>query len=150
MIFDRTQNDVNEAIRLREEKIKVFEELTEAEVSILEKGMMTVNTLNRIENKQSELKGAFNSIGYWNIETNNKQWDCTQIFDEVEFQRIVHNTDILRNAFFVYKNTPSTPRVSYYYSDINSLEKILYDLEEMMEYVKDNYLECGTFECGEG
>lgn len=150
MIFDRTQNDVNEAIRLREEKIKKFEELTEAEVSILEKGTMTVNTLNRIENKQSELKGAFNSIGYWNIETNNKQWDYTQIFDEVEFQRIVNNTDILRNAFFVYKNTPSTPRVSYYYSDINSLEKILYDLEEMMEYVKDNYLECGTFECGEG
>jgi hypothetical protein len=29
------------------------------------------------------------------------------------------------------------------------MEKILFDLEEMSKQIKDNYLICGTFECGE-
>ena len=52
MIFDRTQNDVDTAIRLRREKVQTFQELTESEIVILEKGTLTINTLNRIESKQ--------------------------------------------------------------------------------------------------
>ena len=74
MIFDRTQNDVDTAIRLRNEKAKTFQELTESEIAILEKGTMTINTLNRIENKQEELKNLFNEMGYWNTPMTNKVW----------------------------------------------------------------------------
>ena len=98
---------------------------------------------------QEELKNLFNDMGYWNTPITNKAWDCTQIFDETEFQRIVDNTNVLRNAFFVYNDTPSTPPVSYHYNDINALEKILYDLDVMISDVKSHYRECGTFECGE-
>ena len=35
MIFDRTQNDVDTAIFLRDTKVKNFEELTESEIVIL-------------------------------------------------------------------------------------------------------------------
>ena len=56
MIFDRTQNDVDTAILIRSEKVQNFETLTESEIATLEKGTLTINTLNRIENKQSELK----------------------------------------------------------------------------------------------
>lgn len=158
MIFDRTQNDVDTAIRLRNEKVKFDpitmqpinpEELTESEIAILEKGTITINTLNRIENKQEELKNLFNDMGYWNTPTTNKVWGENDIFNVDEFQRILDNTNVLRDAFFVYKATPNTPPISYHYNDINALEKILYDLDVMINDVKSNYRECGNFESGE-
>ena len=149
MIFDRTQNDVDTAIILRREKVQTFQELTESEIAILEKGTITYNTLNRIENKQEELKNLFNDMGYWNTPITNKVWGENNIFNIDEFQRILDNTNILRNAFFTYKNTPNTPPVSYHYNDINALEKILYDLDVMINDVKSHYRECGTFESGE-
>ena len=149
MIFDRTQNDVDTAILLRDTKVKKFEELTESEIATLEKGTLTINTLNRIESKQEELKNLFNDMGYWNTSITNKVWGENDIFNVNEFQRIIDNTNVLRQAFFVYKNTPNTPPVSYHYNDINSLEKILNDLDVMINDVKSRYKRCGTFRCGE-
>jgi hypothetical protein len=149
MIFDRVQSDVDTAIFLRNTKVKKFEELTESEIATLEKGTITFNTLNRIENKQEELKNLFNDIGYWNTPITNKVWGENDIFNVKEFQRILDNTNVLRNAFFVYKNTPNTSPISYHWQDINALEKILYDLDVMINDVKSNYRECGTFESGE-
>ena len=158
MIFDRTQNDVDTAIRLRNEKVKFdtitmqpinSEELTESDIAILEKGTITYNTLNRIESKQEELKNLFNDMGYWNTPITNKVWGENDIFNVDEFQRILDNTNILRQAFFVYKDTPNTPPISYHWQDINALEKILYDLDVMISNVKADYRYCGEFVCGE-
>ena len=158
MIFDRTQNDVDTAIRLRNEKVKFDpitmqpinpEELTESEIAILEKGTLTINPLNRIEAKQDELKNLFNDMGYWNTPITNKVWGENDIFNVDEFQRILDNTNVLRQAFFVYKDTPNTPPISYHWQDINALEKILYNLDVMINDVKSYYRECGTFESGE-
>ena len=149
MIFDRTQNDVDTAIRLRKEKVQNFQELTENEIAILEKGMLTINTLNRIEEKQEDLKGILNDMGYWNTPITNKVWGENDIFNVADFQRILDNTNVLRQAFFVYKTTPNTPPISYHWQDINALEKILFDLDVMINDVKSNYRECGTFESGE-
>lgn len=149
MIFDRTQNDVDTAIVLRNTKVKKFETLTEIDIATLEKGTLTINTINRIETKQEELKNLFNDMGYWNTPTTNKTWSENNIFNVDEFQRIINNTNVLRQAFFVYKATPNTPPISYYWEDINALEKILHDLDVMINDVKSHYRECGTFECGE-
>ena len=149
MILNRTIEDVTEALRLRNEKVKKFQELTASEIETLERGTMTINTLNRIEDKQAELKALFNEMGYWNAPTTNKVWGENDIFNVDEFQRILDNTNILRNAFFVYKATPNTPPVSYHYNDINALEKILYNLDVMINDVKADYRYCGEFECGE-
>ena len=149
MIFDRTQNDVDTAIVLRREKVQKFKELTEEEIEILEKGTMTINTLNRIESKQEELKNLFNEIGYWNVNVENNIWGFDDIFGVQDFARIVDNTVSLRNAFFVYKNTPNTPPVSFHYKDVNALEKILNDLDVMINDVKSNYRVCGDYESGE-
>lgn len=149
MIFDRTQNDVDTAILLRDTKVKKFETLTESEIATLEKGMLTINTLNRIETKQEELKNLFNDMGYWNTPITNKVWSENDIFNVVDFQRILDNTNVLRNAFFVHNDTPNTPPISYHWQDINALEKILYDLDVMINDVKSHYRECGTFESGE-
>ena len=150
MIFDRTQNDVDTAILLRDTKVKKFETLTESEIATLEKGTLTINTLNRIENKQEELKNLFNDMGYWNTPISTRQWAYADIFEGTQFDRILNNLEILIKAFFIYKNTPNVPDNNYRkYQTINDVEKILYDLDVMINDVKSNYRECGTFESGE-
>ena len=149
MIFDRTQNDVDTAIRIRAEKVQTFAELTDADVTALERGTITINTLNRVEEKQEELKNIFNDMGYWNTPIINKAWDATQIFDVDDLERIFSNTEVLKQAFYEYKSTPKTPTARYHYQNINDIEKILYDLDKMIEDVKSRFRECGTFECGE-
>lgn len=149
MIYDRTQIDIENAKSIRENKVQKGEVLTDADVLALERGTITINTLNRIEEKQAELKGLFNAMGYWNTGIANNTWQYTDIFDTQNFQRLVDNLDVLRNAFFVYSDTPQTPRVSYHYKDINALEKILFDLDVMINDVKSRYKRCGTFRCGE-
>ena len=151
MIFDRTQNDVDTARIIRNEKVKFdpitmqptnLDELTPTELATLIKGTFNYTDLNRIEDKQQELKNLFNDIGYWNTPISNKVWGENDIFNLDEFQRILDNTNVLRQAFFVYKATPNTPPVSYHYNDINALDVMIND-------VKSRYKQCGTFKCGE-
>ena len=158
MIFDRTQNDVDTARIIRNEKVKFdpvtmqptnLDELTPTELETLTKGTFNYTDLNRIEAKQEELKNLFNDMGYWNTPITNKTWGENDIFNVDDFQRILDNTNVLREAFFVYNDTPNTPPVSYHYNDINALEKILYDLDVMISNVKADYRYCGEFVCGE-
>ena len=150
MIFDRTQNDVDTAIFLRNTKVKKFEALSESDINYLERGTMTINTLNRIENKQEELKNLFNDMGYWNTPISTRQWAYTDIFKGTQFDRILYNLEILREAFFVYETTPNMPDNNYRkYQTINDVEEILHDLDVMINDVKSHYRECGTFESGE-
>lgn len=150
MIFDRTQNDVDTAILLRREKVQAFQELTEHEIAKLEKGTLTINTLNRIESKQEELKNLFNDMGYWNTPISTRQWAYGDIFVGTQFDRILNNLEILIKAFFIYKNTPNVPDNNYRkYQTINDVEKIIYDLDVMINNVKSHYRECGAFESGE-
>ena len=150
MIFDRTQNDVDTAIILRREKVQTFQRLTESEIATLEKGTLTINTLNRIESKQEELKNLFNDIGYWNTPISTRLWSYADIFEGTQFDRILNNLEILIKSFFIYKDTPNVPDNNYRkYQTINDVEKIIYDLDVMINDVKSNYRECGTFESGE-
>lgn len=158
MIFDRNQEDVNAAIRIINEKVRLnpvtmkpenLEPLTEAEIETLERGTLTLNTLNRIEMNQDALKRIFNKMGYWDVSITTNQWERTQVFDKTELERLFENTQILKKGFFVYNNTPVLLPALYHWENINSLEKILYDLEFMANDVVNNYKECGNFECGE-
>ena len=148
MITDRTASDVSLAKTLRA-KLQLGQTLSDAEISILERGTMTINTLNRIENKQAELKKLLANEGYYNTPIQNKTWECTEYFKENEFQRILNNLNVLRSAFFVYADTPDTPPISFHYENINALEKVLFDIETMLNDMIDRFRECGTFECGE-
>ena len=123
--------------------------LSDEEINTLEKGTLTINTLNRIENKQSELFSLLSEIGYYTPQIVTKTWTYDDLFTGDEFERVVKNTETLRNASLVYKNTPITPIADYYFENLNAIEKILYDIENMTSEIKSLFLECGTFECGE-
>lgn len=148
MITDRTAQDVENAKTIRNTKIKEFEALTQEEIDTLERGMITVNTINRIEDKQAELKTLLNEVGYWNTPIVNKTWDGEDWQYLEEWQRMLNNDEVLRQAFYVYAGTPITPDIRLDYINLNAVEKILYDLERMIVELKSQYRKCGTFVCG--
>lgn len=149
MIFDRKKSDVDNSKTLILNKVQKNISLSNEEINTLEKGTLTINTLNRIENKQSELFSLLSSIGYYAPQIVTKTWTYDDLFTSDEFERIVKNTETLRNASLIYKNTPITPIADYYFENLNAIEKILYDIENMTSEIKNLFLECGTFECGE-
>ena len=149
MIFDRTQNDVDTAIVLRNTKVKSFANLTNEEIIMLERGTITINTLNRIENKQIEIVELFSNLSI-NVDIKNKNWKEAQIFNRAEFQRILDNLNVLVKSFCVYSNTPNIPKISYHFEDINAIEKILFDLEELYNKALKSFVYCGTTYCGMG
>lgn len=149
MIYDRTQADVDNAKLIIGEKVHNFIDLTPEEEETLEKGTVTVSTLNRIEDKQQELKSLMAGIGYYSADIESKSWEESDIFDETDLDRLIANLDILRYAFFVYSDTPTTPMPSYHYETMNAAEKILHDLDVMINDVCSNYRECGAAESGE-
>ena len=149
MIFNRTQDDVDASIDIIK-NTRNAEDLTLEQRQQLERGTLTINTLNRIENKQTELKNLFNSIGYYNVEVDNREWTYTDYFFPSDFARILINLESLKKAFFVYSTTPIVPDDNYRrYQTINAVEKNLYDLDAMINDIKSRYRQCGTFQCGE-
>ena len=149
MIYDRTLTDVKNAIKIREEKVKKFLPLEEDEIEILQKGLVTIETINRIEEKQSDLKETINSMGYYNTNFINKEWQNSDFFTDDDLERIFNNTLMLKEAFFTFYNTPKNITAKYYFTEFNNLEKILVDISYMINFVKLFYNQCGTFNCGE-
>lgn len=148
MIYNRTISDVNEAKKIVETKVNAFEEITKAEAEVLERGIVTYNTLNRIESEQARIKSKLNSMGYYDTPIENKEWALGDVFKLDDLERIVRNNAILRTAFFVLKNTPQNAVAKYSYVEFNAIEKILYDISSVIINVTWAYRECGQIYCG--
>lgn len=147
MIFNRTQTDIENAVVARQ-KLQRGEDLTEADVNALERGTLSVSTLNRIESKAEELKQTLAQMTYF-ADFDSAEWNAGYVFFEEDFGKILKNIQSLRNSFYVYRVTPQTPDALTDYKTINAVEKILYDIEKMIADVNANYKICGTTFCGE-
>ncbi len=105
--------------------------------------------LNRIEMKQAELGVILNGYAYMVHIENKTDWQNTDIFTFQDHQRLLNNLDALKQAYYTYSTTPKTPTYMYGYEEANNIEKILVDIEKMIEDMKSRFRECGTFKCGE-
>ena len=148
MIFDRTIQDVENA-KVIKERLGKGGQITSDDVLVLERGTLTINTLNRIENKQHELSQLLNAEGYYNVAISTKTWSYNDYFSASEFQRILDNLNVLRENYYTYANTPPTPLPIYHFENINDIEKILVDIEAIIDDMRPRYRRCGTFNCGE-
>lgn len=150
MIYDRTQTDVDLAKTLRA-KLQSGQALTVGEIATLERGSCTVTMLNRIEAKQAELRDVLYNLGYTSdvVTKTWEQTDASAIFTYQDHQRILNNLDALKDAYYIYRTTPNTPTYMYGYKEANDIEKILVDIENMINDMVLRFRECGTFECGE-
>ena len=148
LIVDRTLKDIQNAKEIRA-KIQKGESPTEEELIKLERGSLTINTINRIEKKQTELKKKLNSMGYWNNSTSNKNWDFLDFFLKSDLERFIGNEYNLKESFFVYSQTATEIFPLYDYKQLNAIEKILYDIEQIVKEIEINYRKSGTFKSGE-
>jgi hypothetical protein len=55
----------------------------------------------------------------------------------------------LIKAYYKYTTTPAIPNSILIYSGVNDVEKILVDIESILDNMILNFRQCGTFECGE-
>ena len=148
MIFNRTEKDVSEAKRIIQQKVQKFIALNEKEIETLEKGCVTISTLNRIENAQRVLKDALVALGN-SIEVETKYWFETDIFTDNDFGRLLINLDKLKSVLPPNKETPKTPSVSFDYLTMNNIEKTIYDLQTLEENTRKSFFYSGELFCGE-
>ncbi|MCI9085771.1 MAG: hypothetical protein HFE51_05035 [Clostridia bacterium] len=148
MVIDRTQADV-EAAKMLLAKVQSGQMLTTAEKVAIERGTCTITMLNRVESKQKELAELLNEHYYMVSIVNKINWRYKDIFTYQDHKRLLSNLDKLQQAFFVYTNTPQTPTYLYNYLNANNIEKILVDVESMLDDMINRFRECNTFYCGE-
>lgn len=148
MITDRTGTDVTTAATLRT-KIQSGQSLTDSEKTAFERGACTITMINRVENAQKSLSDLLNKYKYTVNISNKTNWTNGEIFNNANYMRLLQNLRALRNAFYTYNTTPNTPTYIYGYEEANNIEKILVDINSMIESMESNFRECDTFYCGE-
>lgn len=139
MIFDRTQNDVDASKDLIKEKVQTFQTLTTDEVETLERGTLTINTLNRIESKQKEIASVLNFFHYYVDIYNKTDWNEGDIFGYSDFSRILSNLSKIKEAYYTFVSSPNIPDTLYEYQKLNDAEKLLVDIETIINNMKKSF-----------
>lgn len=149
MIYNRTISDVEKARELRKSKVQKGIALSDSEKDTMERGTLTVNTLNRIEEKYCMIFDELCEMGYYSkAKTNDVEWTEDKLLNASNYERICSNSAYLIDAYYVFPSTPAPPLPTYHYETLNAIEKIIVDLESMITSMKQYYTECGTIECG--
>lgn len=108
------------------------------------KGHYNVDDLNRIEQDCEYLAGAFG------VSVNTRAWNRTDFPSPREFDRILNNLNVLRDAYYAYQTTPQTPQNPInQYQKANDLEQILNDLYALYEDNKRAVMYAGESYAGQ-
>lgn len=149
MVYNRTQADVAAAAAL----IARYQQgdwaaLTEQERAQLERGTYTYTTLNRVEQAQADLARILQNYGY-NIAITTKIWNAGGYFNEAELLRYLGNLNTLRTIVTTSHDTPPTPGDFRPITAANAIEKILSDMEQLVNNMAAAFQLCGQIYSGE-
>ena len=138
MIFDRTQDDVDYANTHLDDTDNL-------------KGNYNVSDLNRVETKVRQLTDILTSYGYSVINITKTNWDTIENFTVEDAQRYLGNIQRLINAYVITPSTPTLPSEmeELTFQEANSIEKILYDIDLLIDNMEASFIYCGTFNSGE-
>lgn len=138
LIFDRTASDVEYARNnpSAEEWLK---------------GCYNYIDLNRVEEWCKYLSDLLNSYGYVNLINEKTDWNVNDIQTVEQMARYLNNVKILMETFILKKDTPKLPDTinKLTYSQANDIEKILYDINELIDKMEAIFRYSGTFYSGE-
>ena len=134
-VVDRTPNDVKQV----ENRINN------------PKGALSHTMLNRIEKNSHYLAALLNSYDY-NVEIEVKtDWTREDYFRPSDLDRIKRNVTALKDAYYSLPTTPSLAagKKTINYVDANNLEQIEKDLDELIDYMENNFIYCGVPNSGQ-
>lgn len=151
LIYDRTADDVAEALRLTQ---KAFAgTLTNEEKTVWlagMKGTYDAIDMNRVAAAVSTLSGLLNAAGYKNEVSAQNFVEGEDSTDE-KYTAYLSNVQTLRDAIAVRASTPELPAADAKldYVGANNIEKILADLDELLGWMTYSRKYCGTFAAGQ-
>lgn len=151
MIYDRTQEDINIAKEIIETKVKNFLELTEDDLFFLRRGVVDVETINRIRSKIRTLTTMINRAGY-SVKTNtsNQPINTDEPFFYLEdLREIVNDIISLRKAFFTFNITERNPEPLYHFEEFNIMERFLSEMENIVDIIQKSQKYTGTLASGQ-
>lgn len=128
LIFDRKQSDI---------------------ANDTDKAYISYTDLNRVEEAITYLKQLLAKYGY-NFTTQEKKWLITDFRKNEDMERLRNNIEALRSAY-PYLVSPVTPNPIKYESieEANTIEEILYKINEIIINMTQNFIHCGVANCGQ-
>lgn len=115
------------------------------------KGALNVSDLNRIEGNIEYLKSVLDTYGYHTTIITHSEWNVNDLFYLTDMDRIRQNVINLVDAYYSYTTTPTIELGNYYLdvTDINDVEKVLYDINEILNLMINSFKPSGTFVSGQ-
>lgn len=141
-IFDRTQADIDFA----RQKIREWKSSGDRNTTNL-KGCFNVSDINRIENNIQFLSDNLSELYYFSTVTT-KTWDKSGLPTVDDINRLIQNTLTIISS--ICEDTPELPTTLLTIEDVNCLELNINKLKMILDNMTASFLECDTFECGEG
>lgn len=152
LIFDRKNEDVarlktlRTKVKNRTATIKEYEEW----LSSL-KGAYNNTDFNRVGEAINYLADLLNSYGYKNDAVARTNWEVSEKPNQEQMNDYLNNLNKLKECYSVKPNTPDLPfnMEKLTFAEANNIEKILYDINELIEGMKQNFIMCGVPSCGQ-
>lgn len=141
-IFDRTQADIDFA----RQKIREWKSSGDRNTTNL-KGCFNTSDINRIENNIQFLSDNLSELYYFSTVVT-KTWSKSDLPTIDDINRLIHNTLTIISS--ICEDTPELPTTLLTIEDVNCLELNINKLKMILDNMTASFLECDTFECGEG
>ena len=112
------------------------------------KGNLNVEDLNRIGEWQTYIRDLLNEYGYYvdiTPKTDFVKSDLTNMTTKIN--KIKNDLQSLKDAYYVLSTTPdvpSTERLAINYVELNDIEKILRDIEYLIESMSKYFVHSGV------
>ena len=160
LIYDRAESDetASAAIRKSYQTLGNWSGLTDTERAQLERGTLTYNTLNRVETAVKLLAAALTSAGYpvevtpvlKGSKSEDREWQEGDIVRRAQWSTYIENVQRLRDAYYTLAETGELPKPEdkLGYVGANNIEKVLADIDLLLDGMKSIYRRAGTFRAG--
>ena len=153
LVTDRTLADV-ESVKSLTEAIKngvATEEQVQQYLNVHQKGAYTYEDLNRVEAAVSYVAERLKEFGYNPSIQPVKTWSMEDKPNKADFDRYFGNVAKIRGAITVWRSTPVAPNsvVGFDVNQANALEKILVDVDQILNKIQTAWFFLGDLHSGE-
>lgn len=162
LVYDRTAEDVAEVRRLLAKlDFETGDGLTAAEQAKWDaglKGAYNFTDLNRVESAAKLLAAALTSAGYpvevtpvlKGNKAEDREWQEGDIVRRAQWTTYLDNVQRLRDAYYTLAETGELPAPGdkLKYTGANTIEKVLADIDLLLDGMKSIYRRAGTFTAG--
>lgn len=116
------------------------------------KGALNVSDLNRIENNVEWLHEQLYAYGYSNLVDVKTDWVNTDFIYLDDIDRIRQNVLNLVNAYYDLAESPTIVlgQEPLSYTHINDIEKVIFDIDSILNRMIEYFRISGTFVAGQG